>query len=173
MDRLRTRVADRRVVGLVGKFLKAGVLAEDQFLRTDNGTPQGGIMAPRTQKVTLRSRQCSVRTAGRRAVARCHGQRDAVPDDDLVVADEDSGSLRTPCPPNALASGQRGITPVFGYGAPHSSTEGTSTLLIHALPSAQYGLAEHARRTIAARSNSWVIFRVGQRELKYCAARFV
>jgi retron-type reverse transcriptase len=38
MDRLRTRVADRRVVGLVGQFLKAGVLAEDQFLRTDNGT---------------------------------------------------------------------------------------------------------------------------------------
>jgi hypothetical protein len=45
-------------------------------------------MAPRTQKITLRSRQCSVCTAGWRAVARCHGQRDAVPDDDLVVADE-------------------------------------------------------------------------------------
>src|SRR6202021_401756 len=38
MDRLRTRVADRRVTGLVGQFLKAGVLAEEQFLRTDNGT---------------------------------------------------------------------------------------------------------------------------------------
>jgi group II intron reverse transcriptase/maturase len=52
------------------------------------GTPQGGVVAPRTQKVTLRSRQCGVRTAGWRAVTRCHGQRDAVPDDDLVVADE-------------------------------------------------------------------------------------
>jgi retron-type reverse transcriptase len=31
--------------------LKAGVLAEDQFLRTDNGTPQGGIITPFTQKV--------------------------------------------------------------------------------------------------------------------------
>src|SRR3979411_2245663 len=48
-----------------------------------------GEMAPRTQKITLGSRQCSVRTAGWRAVARCHGQGDAVPDDDLVVADED------------------------------------------------------------------------------------
>src|SRR5262245_21596581 len=48
-----------------------------------------GETAPRTQKITLRSRQCSVRTAGCRAVARCHGQRDAVPDDNLVVADED------------------------------------------------------------------------------------
>jgi hypothetical protein len=28
----------RRVTGLVGQFLKAGVLAEDQFLRTDNRT---------------------------------------------------------------------------------------------------------------------------------------
>ena len=35
MTRLRARVADRRVVGLVGQFLKAGVLAEDQFLRTE------------------------------------------------------------------------------------------------------------------------------------------
>src|SRR5260221_7901493 len=51
--------------------------------------PNDGARAPRTQKVTLRSRQWSVRTAGWRAVARCHGQRDAVPDDDLVVADED------------------------------------------------------------------------------------
>lgn len=53
MDRLRARVADRRVTRLVGQFLKAGVLAEDQFLRTDNGTPQGGILTPRTQKVTF------------------------------------------------------------------------------------------------------------------------
>src|ERR1700746_4139972 len=52
------------------------------------GIPQGSPMAPRTQKITLRSRQCSVRTAGCRAVARCHGQRDAVPDDYLVVAYE-------------------------------------------------------------------------------------
>jgi len=34
--------------------------------------------------------------------------------------------------------GQRGITPAFGYGAPHPSAEGTSTPLIHALPSAHY-----------------------------------
>ncbi len=32
----------RRVVRLVGLFLKAGVLTEDQFLRTDAVTPQGG-----------------------------------------------------------------------------------------------------------------------------------
>jgi hypothetical protein len=48
-----------------------------------------GLMAPRTQKITLRGGQCRVRAAGWRAVARCHGQRDAVTDDDLVIADED------------------------------------------------------------------------------------
>ena len=36
--------------------------------------------------------------------------------------------------------GPRGITPAFGYGAPHSSARGTSTLLNNALLSAHYGL---------------------------------
>ena len=36
--------------------------------------------------------------------------------------------------------GQRGITPAFGYGAPHLSAGGTSTLPIWALPSAHYAL---------------------------------
>jgi hypothetical protein len=39
--------------------------------------------------------------------------------------------------PSALP-GQRGITPAFGYGAPHSSTGGTLTLLNNALLSAHY-----------------------------------
>jgi hypothetical protein len=37
-------------------------------------------------------------------------------------------------------SGPRGITPAFGYGAPHSSARGTSTLLNDALLSAHYAL---------------------------------
>ena len=36
-------------------------------------------------------------------------------------------------------SGPRGITPAFGYGAPHPSARGTSTLLSNALLSAHYG----------------------------------
>ena len=34
--------------------------------------------------------------------------------------------------------GQRGITPAFGYGAPHLGARGTSTLLNNALLSAHY-----------------------------------
>jgi hypothetical protein len=36
-------------------------------------------------------------------------------------------------------SGRRAVTPAFGYGAPHPSAGGTSTLLTSALPSAHYG----------------------------------
>jgi hypothetical protein len=38
-----------------------------------------------------------------------------------------------------LSPGPRGITPSFGYGAPHPSARGTSTLPINALLSAHYG----------------------------------
>src|SRR6266403_1848566 len=89
MGLVAKRVADKRVLKLIRGFLTAGVLMDGLVGPTEEGTPQGGPLAPRTQKITLCSRQCSVRTAGCRAVARCHGQRDAVPDDDLVVADED------------------------------------------------------------------------------------
>ena len=53
MDRLRTRIADRRVTRLIGRFLKAGVMAEDQFLRTDDGRPQGGIISPLLANIAL------------------------------------------------------------------------------------------------------------------------
>jgi len=50
----------------------------------------------------------------------------------------DSGSLRTPCPPPACTAGRQGITPAFGYSAPHPSAGGTLTLLTHTLPSTHY-----------------------------------
>ena len=53
LDRLRQRVADRRMIRLVGQFLKAGVLAEEQFFRTDAGTPQGGIVSPFLANIAL------------------------------------------------------------------------------------------------------------------------
>jgi len=53
LNRLRARVADRKMVRLVARFLKAGVLAEDQFLRTEAGTPQGGIASPLLANIAL------------------------------------------------------------------------------------------------------------------------
>jgi len=53
MDRLRARIADQRVTRLIGQFLKAGVLAEDQFLRKESGTPQGGTISPSLANIAL------------------------------------------------------------------------------------------------------------------------
>jgi RNA-directed DNA polymerase len=53
MQRIRRRCADRKVNRLLLMFLKAGVLSEDQFIRTDAGTPQGGILSPLLANVAL------------------------------------------------------------------------------------------------------------------------
>lgn len=54
MERVRNRIADKRILGLVKAFLKAGVLFEDQTRReTITGVPQGGILAPMLSNVYL------------------------------------------------------------------------------------------------------------------------
>ena len=53
MQRLRQRVADRKVNRLIVQFLKAGVLTEEQLVRTDAGTPQGGIISPLLANIAL------------------------------------------------------------------------------------------------------------------------
>jgi RNA-directed DNA polymerase len=53
-DRVRHRVGDKRVLGLVKAFLKAGALSEgDIFRDTDTGTPQGGILSPLLANIAL------------------------------------------------------------------------------------------------------------------------
>jgi RNA-directed DNA polymerase len=43
MDRVRKRIKDKRVLGLVKSFLKAGLLTElGDHEDTNTGTPQGG-----------------------------------------------------------------------------------------------------------------------------------
>jgi RNA-directed DNA polymerase len=53
MDRVRTRLVDRKVTRLLSGFLKAGALSETQFIRTDAGTPQGGIISPLLANIAL------------------------------------------------------------------------------------------------------------------------
>jgi RNA-directed DNA polymerase len=44
MDRVRARIADKRVLALVKAFLGAGILAEGRAVKdTDTGTPQGSL----------------------------------------------------------------------------------------------------------------------------------
>jgi RNA-directed DNA polymerase len=54
VDRLRARVADRRVLRLVKMFLKAGILSRDGGERHPvTGTPQGGILSPLLSNLAL------------------------------------------------------------------------------------------------------------------------
>lgn len=54
MERVRDRIGDKRVLGLVKAFLQAGVLAEDGSRQaTITGTPQGGILSPLLANIAL------------------------------------------------------------------------------------------------------------------------
>jgi RNA-directed DNA polymerase len=54
MARMRRRIGDRRVLGLVKAFLKAGVLSEAGANReTITGTPQDGILSPLLANIAL------------------------------------------------------------------------------------------------------------------------
>jgi RNA-directed DNA polymerase len=77
MDRLRKRIADRRVLALVKAFLKAGLLSEEGVNRdTHTGTPQGGLCSaehkpPNEQCWVMRSVGLSALVGVRPVVERC------------------------------------------------------------------------------------------------------
>jgi RNA-directed DNA polymerase len=50
---LERRVADRRVVGLIERFLRAGLMEDGLFGPTPEGTPQGAIISPLLANVYL------------------------------------------------------------------------------------------------------------------------
>lgn len=50
---LRRRIADKRIIRLIWKFLRAGVMERKLFKETTIGTPQGGIVSPLLANVYL------------------------------------------------------------------------------------------------------------------------
>src|ERR1700723_405028 len=87
---LEHRIGDRRIIRLIQKWLKAGVLEDGMALDTVEGTPQGSVMTPLTQKVTFAHHGRA--TPGRRcrlvAIPWAVEDRDGVADDDRVVGDQ-------------------------------------------------------------------------------------
>ena len=53
MERLRGRIGDKRILGLVKAFLKAGLLDTEATRDTHTGTPQGGILSPLLANIAL------------------------------------------------------------------------------------------------------------------------
>ena len=51
---VRQRVRDKRVLALIGKFLKAGIMsAEGKIRASGTGTPQGGVISPLLANIAL------------------------------------------------------------------------------------------------------------------------
>ena len=80
MGRVRRRIGDKRVLGLVKAFLKAGVLTEDGLNReTITGTPQGGILSPLLANIALSVLDEHFPPSGRRSDRNGHAPSTAAP----------------------------------------------------------------------------------------------
>jgi RNA-directed DNA polymerase len=53
MDRLAKRIADKRVLRLIRRYLQAGILAHGGLIEREEGTPQGGPLSPLLANVLL------------------------------------------------------------------------------------------------------------------------
>ena len=53
MALVRERIADGKVLGLVKTFLERGVLEEEHWTATEEGTPQGGVISPLLANIYL------------------------------------------------------------------------------------------------------------------------
>ena len=52
---LEHRIADKRVIRLIVKWLNAGVMEDGEWQDNMRGTPQGSVITPRTQEITFYS----------------------------------------------------------------------------------------------------------------------
>lgn len=85
---LQQRVADRKFLRLIERFLKAGVMEDGAYHETEQGTPQGGILSPLLSNIFLHyvldrwfTRQVLPRLAGEAALFRYA--------DDFVICSQD------------------------------------------------------------------------------------
>jgi RNA-directed DNA polymerase len=53
MERLAKRIADKRVLGLIRRYLQAGIVANGVLMQRQEGTPQGGPLSPLLANVLL------------------------------------------------------------------------------------------------------------------------
>src|SRR6266850_1127322 len=92
IDRVAQQIADGKILDLIRSFLKSGIMEEMNLRYETTGTPQGGIISPRTQKITSRSGfaaaihwRCQAMLSSGAEV----GHRNGMPDSNRITADQD------------------------------------------------------------------------------------
>lgn len=68
MARVARRVRDKQVVGLIGRYVRAGVLVGESIQATERGTPQGGPLAPWLAHILLDALDRALERRGHRGV---------------------------------------------------------------------------------------------------------
>ena len=53
MARVAQRISDKRLLALIGRYLRAGVLIDDSIQPSELGTPQGGPLSPLLANILL------------------------------------------------------------------------------------------------------------------------
>ena len=76
MVRVARRVSDKRVLSLIGRYLRAGVMVEGEVQATESGTPQGGPISPLLANILLDDLDKELE---------CRGHRFARYADDIIV----------------------------------------------------------------------------------------
>lgn len=68
MARVARKVRDKRLLGLIGRYLRAGVLVGETIQTTEIGTPQGGPLSPLLANILLDDLDHELERRGRRFV---------------------------------------------------------------------------------------------------------
>mgnify|MGYP000038281534 FL=1 len=66
MSRVSRKVCDKRVLKLIGKYLRAGVMVKGRLQRTPKGVPQGGPLSPLLANILLDDFDKELETRGHR-----------------------------------------------------------------------------------------------------------
>ena len=66
MNLLGRTIADKRLLGLIGRYLRAGVLVGEHIQPSEVGTPQGGPLSPLLANILLHQLDCELARRGHR-----------------------------------------------------------------------------------------------------------